>query len=234
MSRYDDVGGADEPASTRGPRGNSRRHLRRRIAAWVSVGLTFVLVAAALGAYVEYRNVVDSIHHVAITDLGPRPPKYTNALNILLIGSDSRAGANKKFGASLADGGQRSDTVILLHLSPGRHRATVISFPRDSVVPTLACAAHGTGTPGQLADPTALERINATFANGGPSCLFKTVEQETGIRIDHFLELNFTGFEHVVNDIGGVSICLPFAVNNPQSGLVLNKGEHHVGGKLAL
>src|SRR5450432_3605575 len=166
MSRYDDVGGADEPASTRGPRGNSRRHLRRRIAAWVSVGLTFVLVAAALGAYVEYRNVVDSIHRVKITDLGPRPPKYTNALNILLIGSDSRQGANKRFGASLADGGQRSDTVILLHISPGRHRATVLSFPRDSMMPTYACAAHGKGSPGQIEDLASFERINATFANG--------------------------------------------------------------------
>jgi LCP family protein required for cell wall assembly len=234
MSRYDLGEGPSGKPVRRDPGSGTRAPVKQRVAAWISISLTFVLVAVSLGVYWEYRNVLESIHHVAITDLGKRPPKYTNALNILMIGSDSRAGANKKFGASLADGGQRSDTVILLHLSPGRHRATVISFPRDSVVPTLACAAHGTGTPGQLADPTALERINATFANGGPSCLFKTVEQETGIRIDHFLELNFTGFEHVVNDIGGVSICLPFAVNNPESGLVLGQGEHHVGGKLAL
>jgi LCP family protein required for cell wall assembly len=219
---------------TGAPAQGTRASVKQRVAAWISISLTIALVAISLGVYWEYYGAVKSIHHVAITDLGKRPPKYTNALNILMIGSDSRAGANKKFGASLADGGQRSDTVILLHLSPGRHRATVLSFPRDTVVPTLACAAHGTGTPGQLADPSALERINATFANGGPSCLYKTVEQETGIRLDHFVELNFTGFEHVVNDIGGVSICLPFAVNNPESGLVLSKGEHHVGGKLAL
>jgi LCP family protein required for cell wall assembly len=110
----------------------------------------------------------------------------------------------------------------------------VISFPRDTVVPTLACPAHGTGTPGQVADPTALERINATFANGGPSCLYKTVEQITGVRIDHFVQLDFVGFEHVVNDIGGVDICLPFAVSNPQSGLHLSAGKHHVKGKMAL
>jgi LCP family protein required for cell wall assembly len=110
----------------------------------------------------------------------------------------------------------------------------VISFPRDTVVPTLACPAHGTGTPGQVADPTALERINATFANGGPSCLYKTVEQITGVRIDHFIQLDFVGFEHVVNDIGGVDICLPFAVSNPQSGLHLSAGKHHVKGKMAL
>ncbi len=242
MSRYDDVGGADGPAPPRGPRGRSRPHLRRRsrphlrrrIAAWVSVSLTFVLVVAALGAYVEYRNVVASIHRVTITDLGKRPPKYTSALNLLVIGSDSRKGANRRFGASLADGLQRSDTVMLLHLSPGRHGATVVSFPRDSTVPILACAARGTGTPGQQVSPGSVEQINSTFANGGPACLWKTVEQTTGIRIDHFVELNFTGFIHVVNDIGGVNVCLPFAVNNVNSGLHLSAGRHHVGGQQAL
>jgi LCP family protein required for cell wall assembly len=184
--------------------------------------------------YSVYRNDVNSIHQIKITGLGNRPPKYTNALNILLIGSDTRKGANKQFGRSLVDGGQRSDTIILLHVSPGRKGAVVISFPRDTVVPTLACQAHGTGTPGQLADPNAFERINATFANGGPSCLYKTVEQITGVRLTHFVQLDFVGFEHVVNDIGGVDICLPFAVSNPQSGLHLTAGKHHVKGKQAL
>jgi LCP family protein required for cell wall assembly len=234
MSRYDDVGGADGPAAMRGPRGRSRRHLRRRIAAWVSMSLTFVLVVATLGAYVEYRNVVDSIHRVSITGLGKRPPKYTNALNVLVIGSDSRKGRNKRFGAQLADGPQRSDTVMLLHLSPGRHHATVISFPRDSTVPIFACAPRGPGSPGQVAVPGSVEQINTTFANGGPACLWKTVEQTTGIRIDHFIEMNFTGFIHVVNDIGGVYVCLPFAVDNVNSGLHLSAGRHHVGGQQAL
>jgi LCP family protein required for cell wall assembly len=193
-----------------------------------------LLVVTSLYFYSVYRNDVNSIHQIKITGLGNRPPKYTNALNILLIGSDTRKGANKQFGRSLVDGGQRSDTIILLHVSPGRKGAVVISFPRDTVVPTLACPANGTGTPGQVADPSALERINATFANGGPSCLYKTVEQITGVRITHFVQLDFVGFEHVVNDIGGVDICLPFAVSNPQSGLHLTAGKHHVKGKQAL
>src|SRR6266542_1427050 len=78
------------------------------------------------------------------------------------------------------------------------------------------------------------EQINTTFANGGPGCLWKTIEHTTGIRIDHFIELNFTGFIHVVNDIGGVNVCLPFAVNNTLSGLHLSAGRHHVGGQQAL
>jgi LCP family protein required for cell wall assembly len=234
MSRYDDVGGTAGPASPRRPRDGSRRHLRQRIAAWVSIGVTSVLVVAALGAYVEYRNVVDSIHHVTISGLGKRPPKYDNALNILVIGSDSRKGSNRRFGASLADGPQRSDTVMLLHLAPGRHGATVISFPRDSTVPVLDCAAKGPSAPGQIAQLGSVEQINTTFANGGPGCLWKTIEHTTGIRIDHFVELNFTGFIHVVNDIGGVNVCLPFAVDNTLSGLHLTAGRHHVGGQQAL
>ena len=122
----------------------------------------------------------------------------------------------------------------MLHISPGRHRATVLSFPRDSMVPTYACAAHGKGVPGQVEDLSSFERINATFADGGPACLWKTIEQQTGIRIDHFVELNFTGFIHVINDVGGVNVCLPIAIDNANSGLNLSAGEHHVGGNEAL
>jgi LCP family protein required for cell wall assembly len=233
MSHYD-VDDAGGQAPRRATRGGSPSRRRRRIAAWTSVCLTAVLVAVALGAYGEYRNVVDSIHHVAITGLGKRPPQYTNAVNILMIGSDSRNGANKRFGESLAGGPQRSDTVIVLHISPGRHRATVLSFPRDSMVPTYACTRISNSEPGQVEDLTSFERINSTFANGGPACLWKTIEQQTGIRIDHFIELNFTGFIHVINDIGGVNLCLPFAVNNVNSGLHLSAGEHHVKGTEAL
>ena len=237
MSRHDVTerrGGPTVGKGRRGPRTGPKPSLKMRILGWGSIAFTCLLVVTSLYFYSVYRDDVNSIHQIKITGLGKRPPKYTNALNILLIGSDTRKGANKQFGQSLVDGGQRSDTIILLHVSPGRKGAVVISFPRDTVVPTLACPANGTGTPGQVADPTALERINATFANGGPSCLYKTVEQITGVRLTHFVQLDFVGFEHVVNDIGGVDICLPFAVSNPQSGLHLSAGKHHVMGKMAL
>ena len=237
MSRHDVPkrrGGPTVSKGRRGPRTGPKPSPKMRILGWGSIAFTCLLVVTSLYFYSVYRDDVNSIHQIKITGLGKRPPKYTNALNILLIGSDTRKGANKQFGRSLVDGGQRSDTIILLHVSPGRKGAVVISFPRDTVVPTLACQAHGTGTPGQLADPNAFERINATFANGGPSCLYKTVEQITGVRLTHFVQLDFIGFEHVVNDIGGVDICLPFAVNNPQSGLHLTAGKHHVKGKQAL
>jgi LCP family protein required for cell wall assembly len=204
-----------------------------KVTGWVAGVLVLLLVAGSLTAYIKYRDVWNSIHRVQITGLGKRPPQYnTNALNILLIGSDSRGGANSRFGAGIS--GQRSDTIMILHIAPGHRGATVISIPRDSMVPYVACPAAGPGSPGQQAAPGQTERINATFANGGPGCLWKTVEQETGIHIDHFIELTFTGFERVINDIGGVNVCLPEAINDPDSGLRLTAGLHHVGGAEAL
>ncbi len=219
----------DEPQA----RGPARRvPTGWKVAGWVSAAVALLVVAASLTAYFRYRSVWSSIQRVEIVGLGTRPPQYTSSLNVLLIGSDSRAGANRKFGATVT--GQRSDTIMILHVSPGHHGATVLSIPRDSMVPTLACPADGPGVPGQQAEPGVNERINETFSNGGPSCLWKTIEHETGIHIDHFIELAFTGFVHIINDIGGVNICLPVAINDPDSGLHMTAGMHHVMGPQAL
>ncbi|HET9897798.1 MAG TPA: LCP family protein [Streptosporangiaceae bacterium] len=199
--------------------------------AWVAVGLAVLLVAGLLAGYVAFREVFDKIHEVNVTGLGNRPPKFDRSLNILVIGSDTRQGKNARFGAHV--GGQRSDTIMILHLSPGRKRATVLSIPRDSVVPVLNCPAVS-GAPGQAAQPGQVEQINATFAMGGPGCLWKTVEHTAHIRLDHFMELNFTGFENVINDLGGVNICLPYAISDARSKLHLTSGLHHVWGSTAL
>jgi LCP family protein required for cell wall assembly len=181
--------------------------------------------------------VWDSIRRVAIIDLGTRPPKYTNALNILVFGSDSRGGLTPHQQAALHvgrnQGEANTDTIMVVHISPGRHLVTVMSIPRDTMVPYYSCA-KGPGWPGQQPSPGAVERINAVMAAGGPSCLWKTIEQQTGIRLDHFIELGFGGFVHIINDIGGVSVCVPFTVNNPLSGLDLTKGEHRINGITAL
>src|SRR5215472_1486234 len=198
---------------------------------WAATAVSCLLVAAVLTGYAAYRAVFGRIHHVPVIDLGKRPPKLNDSLNILVIGSDTRKGKNSRFGAHI--GGQRSDTVLVLHLAPDLRRATVLSIPRDSVVPVLSCAATD-GSPGQFAQPGQIEQINATFALGGPACLWKTIEQTTHIRLDHFIELNFTGFERVVNDLGGVDICLPYAIHDPRSKLHLSSGLHHVWGATAL
>ena len=155
---------------------------------------------------------LSGITHIKRIDAAHSPPKYTNALNILLLGSDSRSGHNAAIGGRV--GCDCSDTIMIAHISPGRQSATVISIPRDTVVPYYACA-PGTDCPGSRPDPYAYERINATLAAGGPECVRETVEQQTGIYIDNVIELDFTGFENVINDIGGVNVCLPFAIDNP-------------------
>ena len=91
------------------------------------------------------------------------------------------------------------------------------------MVPVISCAAVD-GTPGQQAEPGQEELINAALAFGGPVCTWKTFESVTGIHIDHFIELDFTGFEKIINDLGGVEVCLPFAVDDPHSGLNLRRG----------
>ncbi len=192
------------------------------------------MVAVSLTAYFIYRRDWNGVVRINVTkDLGAHlPAPDPNAMNILLIGSDSRAGANKKFGAEVL--GQRSDTIMVLHIAPDAHQVIVLSIPRDSVVPILSCSPEP-GAPGQAAQPAPeVEQINATFAYGGPGCLWKTIEQTTGIPLNDFIELTFTGFEHVINDLGGVNVCLPVAVHDQLSGLDLSAGQHHIDGAQAL
>ncbi len=197
--------------------------------------LAIVLAAGSVTVYMEYRAVWDSINHVNVSgDLHEkRPPADPNAMNILLIGSDSRSGYNGKIGGSDGIGGARSDTVMLLHVAPGAHQIVVISIPRDSVVPILGCTPEA-GAPGQTAQPGQVEQINSTFAYGGPGCLWEAVEQTTGIHIDDFVELTFVGFEKAIDALGGVNVCLPAAVDDPMSGLKLPAGRHHIYGSQAL
>jgi LCP family protein required for cell wall assembly len=234
MSRYDDEydddTGGYEP---RGRRGRGSR--RRRIVGWIAVITTVLVTGTSLVAYAAYLNTLHSIETFSAAGLGShRPPAYGASENILLVGSDSRAGSNEKFGGRFVQG-QRSDTMLIVHIRPHHKGAVVVSLPRDSEVPILACKADTKhGYQGQPAVPGQTEMLNATFAFGGPLCLWKTVEQETGIRIDHYVGLTFWGFINVINDIGGVNVCLPKSIHDPKSGLNLSAGRHHVKGFEAL
>jgi LCP family protein required for cell wall assembly len=209
------------------------RRRGRLIAAWTSVVLVCVLTLALLGAYWKWRTVWSSIHQVTVTGLGKRPPRYNNALNLLVFASGSTAGLTRKqqlyWHVGSDTGDAVSETLMVVHISPGRHQVTVINIPRDTVVPIYACA-PGQGLIGQQASPGAVEQISNTLSYGGPSCLWKTVEQQTHIRLDHFIEMRYAGVVKVIDDIGGVGVCLPFGVQNPQSGLNLSQGYHHING----
>jgi LCP family protein required for cell wall assembly len=233
-------GQQSEPGGTlaSGPRESHGRRPRRRaglIAGGIVAGIVaLVLVGGSLAVYVKYRQVWDSIQRVDVSgDLKgvKQPPADPHALNILLIGSDSRSGENGKIGG--ADAGARSDTVMILHIAPGAHRAVVLSFPRDSMVPIYSCTGEG-GTPGQTQDTAEREQINATFADGGPGCLWKTLELSTHIHLNNFVEMTFVGFEKIIDDLHGVTVCLPEAVDDPMSHLDLAAGRHHIYGYQAL
>ncbi len=212
------------------------RSKRARIVRWTSIAIAAVVVAGTVGAYVIVRLKVAGITHISKIDAEHRPPQYSNALNVLLLGSDSRHGHNGVIGGRY--GCNCSDTIMLAHISPGRGKITVISIPRDTMVPYYACSPWN-GLPGQQADAYNVERINGTLAAGGPECVRETVEQQTGIYINDVTELDFTGFEQVINDVGGVSVCLPFSIDNTISGaggtgLELTAGPHHINGRVAL
>ena len=218
----------------RQPRSGKRHVLR-----WVAVAAVVIVAGGTLTAYLKYRAVYDSITRVTVpsTALGHRPLVYsTNSLNILVYGDDSRAGLTPHQQYILRTGHDQSnntDTIMLVHISPGRHRITVMSIPRDTMVPVYQCDS-GTGYAGQQANPVGAVQINSLLQIGGPTCLWKTVEQVTGVRIDHFIGIGMLGFVKVVNDLGGVNVCVPFRVNDPVSGLNLNSGEQHINGIQAL
>jgi LCP family protein required for cell wall assembly len=212
---------------------------KRHVLRWVAVAAVVIVVAGTLTAYLKYRAVYDSITRVTVPgqDLGHRPPVYsTGSMNILVYGSDSRKGLTAHQQYILRTGDDQTDntdTIMLVHFSPGRQRVTVVSIPRDTMVPQYSCPS-GPGYTGQQADPGAEVQINSLLQIGGPTCLWKTVEQVTGVFISHFIGIGMLGFVNVINDLGGVNVCVPYKVNDPVSGLNLNAGEQHINGVQAL
>jgi LCP family protein required for cell wall assembly len=213
---------------------SGRRARRRswRVLGWISVLLSVIMVGTSLAAYATYLKLQGNISHEDIdAAVGPnRPKKLNNALNILLIGSDTRTGANAKYGRGHVNDPPRSDTMILLHLSPGGGQAVGMSIPRDLMIPIPSCKTRS----GAIAPAQAIGQINASFTTGGAACTIKTIESFSNVKIDHFMQVDFSGFKNVVNAIGGVEICLPNDVNDRDSKLRLTRGRHVVKGETAL
>lgn len=138
----------------------------------------------------------------------------------LLVGSDSRAGLSEEQRRKLGTGGdvgQRTDTIMMLHTGSGPSILT--SIPRDSIVPIPG---HGTN------------KINAAFAFGGPKLLVQTVEQNTGVRIDHYVEIGFGGFVRAIDAVGGIEICPKEPLKDKDANLNIEAGCQEVDGATAL
>jgi LCP family protein required for cell wall assembly len=143
-------------------------------------------------------------------------------VNLLVAGVDTRGGLTHQQEARLHVGsaiGANSDTLMLVHIPANHQSVQVVSLPRDSWV----------DIPGR-----GMSKINAAFGYGGPQLMVRTVEQATGLTINDYIEVNFLGFVKVIDAVGGVNICVPFAVDDSYSGLHLSAGRHHVNGITAL
>ncbi|WP_234322935.1 LCP family protein [Streptomyces sp. NRRL S-350] len=198
--------------------------------------VAFLLVASGALLWIAYRKLDGNIRTDSATDRllakleADRPSRTAGAKgaeNILLIGSDDRSGANGSYGGEA--GTQRSDTTILLHLSADRRHATAVSVPRDVMVTVPACE-----KPDGTRSKPGLEQFNAAFETGGPACSIRTVEQLSGIRIDHYVILDFSGFKTMVDAIGGVEVCVPQPVHDKDAKLDLAAGRQTLHGEQAL
>ncbi|MFI6850213.1 LCP family protein [Kitasatospora sp. NBC_00085] len=209
---------------------------RRRRWLMITAGvLAFLLVACGALLWIAYRKLDGNIQTDSTTDRllarleAERPSRTSGAKgaeNILLIGSDDRTGTNASYGEA---GGQRSDTTILLHLAADRRHATAVSIPRDVMVTVPACE-----KPDGTRSRPALLQFNAAFETGGPACSIRTVEQLSGIRIDHYVILDFTGFKSMVDAVDGVEVCLPQAIHDKDAKLDLPAGRQTLHGEQAL
>ncbi|MDG9708297.1 LCP family protein [Streptomyces sp. DH10] len=218
-----------------------RRSRALRIAGFSLAGALVLGVGAAGWAY---RHLSDNITSVDIDNaLGDnRPPKPevtpstsasalpSEALNILVLGSDSRSGEeNRRLGGGDSSGA-RSDTAMVVHLDAGRTGATVVSIPRDTLVTRPSCPRPSGGSTAVAYN----SMFNDAYAVGGPVCAVKTVEAVTGVRMDHYIEIDFSGFAKLVDALGGVTVTTDEDIADDDSHLHLKAGTHHLDGTRAL
>lgn len=149
-------------------------------------------------------------------------------LNILVMGSDTRAGAGNDIDGQ-TEIGQRSDTTILVHVSADRKTVYGVSLPRDAMVDRPACQSSDGDVP--AADPVI---FNDAFSLGGPKCTVEQVESLTGVYIDHYVTLDFAGFKQMVDAVHGVTVCIPEEVDDREHGIFFEAGTQELSGQQAL
>jgi LCP family protein required for cell wall assembly len=213
-------------------RGGPRKR-RRGLKITLGVLLVLLLVGGCT-VYWLYSRLDGNIQGVDVDKaLGEdRPEKLpTSGQNLLVLGSDSRAGAeNKELGGGGDVSGARSDTAMVVHIPEGRSRAVAVSIPRDTLVTRPEC----TEADGSTVPSANRVMFNSVYSQVGPACVVKTVEKMSEVRIDHYLEINFAGFKDLVDAIGGVTVDVPQDIHDKSSGLDLAKGPHKLDGTESL
>ncbi|MEW1913557.1 LCP family protein [Kitasatospora sp. NPDC085895] len=219
-----------------GGRAERRRGLRsaargRRLARWTGITAALALVAGCGGAYFAFRHFNANIASVDV-HLGTeseRPHAIEGAVNVLVIGTDSRVGLGRAYGDEGSTG--HADTTLLLHVSRDRTNATVLSIPRDLMVQIPECRTGDRRIPGKRR-----AMFNTSLGEDGrdPGCTWTTVEKLTGIRVDHFMMVNFEAVKTLSTAVGGVEVCAAKNIDDPDSHLRMTRGRHVVQGEEAL
>jgi LCP family protein required for cell wall assembly len=211
-------------------RTNRGRHCGLRIALYALAGLLLLGAGAAGYAYWRLNGNIRSVDIDAQLGTGRPPASTGGAFNVLVLGSDSRAGSNGSLAGGDTGDSARSDTAMVVHIDHDHAHASVVSIPRDTLVARPACTApDGTAVPAARS-----VMYNSAFEVGGPACAVKTTEQLTGMRMDHYVQVDFAGFASMIDSIGGVDVTTTVPISDQDSGLRLAAGTHHLGGAQAL
>ncbi|HEU4362440.1 MAG TPA: LCP family protein, partial [Mycobacterium sp.] len=227
-----------------GPRSRYRMPARRRVllAGRAAAALLAVLALALTGGAWQWSTSKNnSLNKVSALDPESRdivdPGGQYGDENFLIVGTDTRAGANSNVGAGDTEdaGGSRSDTIMLVNIPANRKRVVVVSFPRDLAITPLYCqawnsdtGAYGplyyeeTGTYGSNMVYTET-KLNSTYAFGGPKCLVKEIQKLSGLAINRFMAVDFVGFGKMVDALGGVEVCTTAPIYDYELGTVLDR-----------
>ncbi|MET8981927.1 LCP family protein [Streptomyces sp. NPDC004539] len=217
------------PRRRRPPRRRTRPRWALRLTTTLSV---VVLASAGIGHSVVATLDADIARVDPFKDMKNRP-RAGHGMNVLLVGTDGRDKISEDERRKYRLGGAPchcTDTIMIVHISEDRDRASVVSLPRDSYAETPP---HTDETTGQHHKGHPI-RINAAYAEGGPQLTVRTVEHMTGVKIDHYMEVDFTSFMKTVDVLGGVKICTSEPLRDSYTGLNLSPGTHTLLGGEAL
>ncbi|GGS83344.1 MULTISPECIES: LCP family protein [Streptomyces] len=197
---------------------------------WTAITVATALVVTFVGTYFWADSKLN--REVDLSKVIDRPDAGEGT-NYLIVGSDSRAGMSAEEKKELHTGsaeGKRTDSMMILHT--GDNGSTLVSLPRDSDVeiPTFKGSDSGKTYQGTGRHV----KLNAAYAEDGPELLVRTVEYNTGLRIDHYVEIGFGGFANIVDAVGGVTLDIPQDIKDTKSGANLKKGEQTLNGEEAL
>ncbi|KPC63767.1 LCP family protein [Streptomyces chattanoogensis] len=224
-------------ATASGPAGRRRskpkKSGKKKALYWTSGVLGFVLVAAATTAYVIYQQLDGNIKKV---DVGVDNDAVTDGpVNLLIIGTDSRAG---KGNAGYGDVGSvgHADTTILMHISKDRTNATALSIPRDLITDIPDCPTKQEDGSRKIIRGEQQVRFNTSLGQEGrdPGCTWRTVQKLTGLKISHFMMADFNAVKELSEAVDGVEVCAAKDIDDPKSHLKLKAGRHVVKGEQAL